>query len=220
MSGAVSPTRHSATLPPRSRALPKADGLSRSLVLACLPDNPAFAGELYPLAAARGRIVFTAAIDGRVYARHGTTADTRLTVIDRVPADDPTTFAVSQGMARDAATLLAWVTAQVPPRPPIAAPKDYCATTARFLPARTLIRLLSRDGFQLRLPPPNQQESNSPMRPPTGGRTRAAASPMHFMKVTPFSRSVLQVLRRIPPGSSSRRPWPRWHRPNPPTNHV
>jgi predicted RNA methylase len=31
----------------------------------------------------RGRIVFSAAVDGRVYARHGTSVDTRLTVIDR-----------------------------------------------------------------------------------------------------------------------------------------
>ena len=30
----------------------------------------------------RGRVVFSAAIDGAVYAKHGTTIDTRLTVID------------------------------------------------------------------------------------------------------------------------------------------
>ncbi len=34
----------------------------------------------------RGRVVFSAAIEGRVYARHGTTVETRLTVIDRLPA--------------------------------------------------------------------------------------------------------------------------------------
>ena len=36
----------------------------------------------------QGRVVFSAAIDGAVYAKHGTTIDTRLTVIDRVPAGD------------------------------------------------------------------------------------------------------------------------------------
>ena len=36
----------------------------------------------------RGRVVFSAAIDGAVYAKHGTTIDTRLTVIDKLPADD------------------------------------------------------------------------------------------------------------------------------------
>ena len=99
------------------------------------PDNPAWRESFIHLQQ-RGRVVFSAAIDGSVYARHGTTIDTRLTVIDRVPADDPTAFPASPGMASDAATLLAWVTAQVPPRPPIAA-QGTAATTARFLPART-----------------------------------------------------------------------------------
>ena len=99
------------------------------------PDNPAWREGFVHLQQ-RGRVVFSAAIDGSVYARHGTTIDTRLTVIDRVPADDPTAFPASPGMAADAATLLAWVTAQVPPRLPIAA-QGTAATTARFLPART-----------------------------------------------------------------------------------
>jgi hypothetical protein len=36
-----------------------------------------------------GRVVFSAAIEGAVYAKHGTTIDTRLTVIDKQPAGDP-----------------------------------------------------------------------------------------------------------------------------------
>jgi predicted RNA methylase len=99
------------------------------------PDNPAWRESFVHLQQ-RGRVVFSAAIDGSVYARHGTTIDTRLTVIDRVPAGDPTAFPASPGMASDAATLLACVTAQVPPRRPIAA-QGTAATTARFLPART-----------------------------------------------------------------------------------
>jgi len=70
----------------------------------------------------RGRIVFSTAIDGRVYARHGTTIDTRLTVIDRVPADDPTVFPASPGMASDPAILLDWVQGDVPVRPTVAIP--------------------------------------------------------------------------------------------------
>ena len=62
------------------------------------------------------------AIDGRVYARHGTAVETRLTVIDRVPAEDPTVFPPSPGIAPDAATLLEWVTRLVPPRPAVSAP--------------------------------------------------------------------------------------------------
>lgn len=67
------------------------------------------------------RVVFSAAIDGRVYARHGTTVDTRLTVIDKVPADDPSAFPASPGIAPDTATLLDWVLDLVPPRGPSAA---------------------------------------------------------------------------------------------------
>jgi predicted RNA methylase len=81
------------------------------------PDHPSWR-EAFVRLQERGRVVFSAAIDGRVYARHGTSADTRLTVIDRVPADDPRSFPASLGMAPDVATLLQWVTSQVPPRLP------------------------------------------------------------------------------------------------------
>ena len=70
----------------------------------------------------RGRVVFTAAIAGVIYARHGTTFPTRLTVIDKLPADDPKVFPASPGMASDVATLLDWIAAQVPPRIPIILP--------------------------------------------------------------------------------------------------
>ncbi|BBC03796.1 putative RNA methylase [Bradyrhizobium elkanii USDA 61] len=64
----------------------------------------------------RGRVVFTAAIAGAVYAKHGTTIETRLTVIDKVPAADPSAFPASPGMAPDVATLLRWIGEHVPPR--------------------------------------------------------------------------------------------------------
>lgn len=83
----------------------------------CSPHDPAWA-EAFARLQATGRVVFTAAVDGRVYAKHGTTIQTRLTVIDRVPADDPAAFPDSAGLAPDTATLLAWVLDQVPPRGP------------------------------------------------------------------------------------------------------
>ena len=52
------------------------------------PDNPAWTDAFVRLQE-RGRVVFSAAIDGAVYAKHGTTIDTRLTVIDKQPAVDP-----------------------------------------------------------------------------------------------------------------------------------
>ncbi|RUV27196.1 strawberry notch family protein, partial [Mesorhizobium sp. M5C.F.Ca.IN.020.32.2.1] len=97
----------------------------------------------------RGRVVFSAAIDGSVYAKHGTTFPTRLTVIDKLPADDPAVFPAALGVAPDAATLLEWVEEHVPPRlsvempagaSPIPSPgaprtvRGYLARTARTAP--------------------------------------------------------------------------------------
>ena len=85
------------------------------------PDNPSWT-EAFVRLQALGRVVFSVPIAGAVYARHGTTFDTRLTVIDRQPADDPTLFPASPGMAADIATLLHWVTQSVPARLPITTP--------------------------------------------------------------------------------------------------
>ena len=95
----------------------------------------------------RGRVVFTAAIAGAVYARHGTTFPTRLTVIDKLPADDPIVFPASPGIAPDVATLLDWIAAHVPPRLPVtlpaasappspAAPKSVRGYLARSMASR------------------------------------------------------------------------------------
>jgi uncharacterized protein YbaA (DUF1428 family) len=79
------------------------------------PENPTWRDAFVKLQA-RGRLVFTAAIAGQIYARHGTTTETRLTIFDRVPAADPTMFPASADLAPDAATLLAWVERDVPAR--------------------------------------------------------------------------------------------------------
>ena len=73
--------------------------------------------RLRPPPGTRARPVL-GAIDGAVYAKHGTTIDTRLTVIDKIPADDPTMSPASPGVATDVATLLGWITRSVPPRLP------------------------------------------------------------------------------------------------------
>lgn len=65
----------------------------------------------------QGRVIFTAAIDGRIYARHGTTAETRLTVIEKTPATDSSSFVASPGKAPDVETLLSWIS-DLPPRAP------------------------------------------------------------------------------------------------------
>lgn len=81
----------------------------------CAPDAPAWTPAFVKLQE-RGRVVFSAAIDGRIYAKHGTTTPTRLTVIDRIPASHPDHFPSSLGMAPDTTTLLNWVIEHVPPR--------------------------------------------------------------------------------------------------------
>ncbi|QPF83979.1 strawberry notch family protein [Bradyrhizobium genosp. L] len=86
----------------------------------CSPDNPVWTDAFVRLQE-RGRVVFTAAIAGSIYAKHGTSVETRLTVIDRLPADDTRAFPSSPGVAPDVATLLGWVTKHVPARLPLAA---------------------------------------------------------------------------------------------------
>ena len=70
----------------------------------------------------RGSVIFSAAIAGSVYAKHGTTFPTRLTVIDKTPASDPTALPASAGTAPDAATLLTWIERDISPRLPVTLP--------------------------------------------------------------------------------------------------
>jgi predicted RNA methylase len=98
------------------------------------PDNPACRDGFIELQQ-QGRVVFTAPIAGKAYVRHGTNFETRLTVIDRVPAEDPRSSPPSPGMAADAAQLLDWVQHRVPPRPPLAAPSLPIAPTMFPRPA-------------------------------------------------------------------------------------
>lgn len=97
------------------------------------PDNPAWRDAFVRLQE-RGRVVFSAAVDGAVYAKHGTQIDKRLLVIDKQPAADRP---ASLGMAGDVATLLSWVTQHVPPRLPIATPvvPDVIRRPATLRPA-------------------------------------------------------------------------------------
>ena len=84
-------------------------------------NNPAWTDAFVRLQE-RGRVVFSAAIDGAVYAKHGTHANTRLLVIDKLPAADPKVFPASPGMASDVVTLFDWVIQHVPPRIPVVTP--------------------------------------------------------------------------------------------------
>ena len=79
------------------------------------PDNPVWTPSWIRLQE-RGRVVFSAAIDGSVYAKHGTTIPTRLTVIDKQAAEDSAVFPTLPGVAPDVATLMGWLADQLPAR--------------------------------------------------------------------------------------------------------
>ena len=81
----------------------------------CTPGDPAWADAFASLDPP-ARTVFTAPIDGRIYARRGTTFDTRLTVLDRGGEQQGQVYAGAR--VRDAAHLLHVVAATVPARMP------------------------------------------------------------------------------------------------------
>ncbi|HKX77575.1 MAG TPA: strawberry notch family protein [Novosphingobium sp.] len=109
----------------------------------CAPASSDWRGA-FTLLQEQARVVFTAAIDGKVYAKHGTTIETRLTVIDKLPAEEPARFVESAGKAPDTATLLKWVLDQVPPRAPISpSPVAALPVTASAMPARQKTRAVA-----------------------------------------------------------------------------
>lgn len=100
------------------------------------PENPKWRPAFEQLQQ-QGRVVFTAAIDRRVYACHGTTAETRLTIIDKSPAPDPTSFPASPGKALDVETLLSWIS-DLPPRTPGGFPDSIGALSSGILRHATM----------------------------------------------------------------------------------
>jgi hypothetical protein len=123
------------------------------------PDAPAWRDAFIRLQE-HASVVFTAAIDGAVYAKHGTTIDTRLIVIDKQPADDPTIFPASLGAAPDVATLLGWISEHVPVRLPVApsvivpavavaAPRTVRSYVARATASPAMAPIAEPDGVEL-----------------------------------------------------------------------
>ena len=81
----------------------------------CIPGDAAWSRAFERLDPSP-RTVFSIAIDGRAYARRGTTFDTRLTVIDRDPANAQGVPIDARASVPTAAGLLAAIAANVPPR--------------------------------------------------------------------------------------------------------
>ncbi|RUW87580.1 strawberry notch family protein [Mesorhizobium sp. M7A.F.Ca.US.010.02.1.1] len=105
------------------------------------PENPKWRPAFERLQQ-QGTVIFTAALDGRVYARHGTTTETRLTIIDKVPATDPTGFVRSPGKATDVETLLAWIR-DLPTRLPGGFP-DSIGALSNVIPRNAAMHMSGR----------------------------------------------------------------------------
>lgn len=97
------------------------------------PDNPKWKDAFIRLQQ-QGTILFSAAIAGSVFARHGTTMETRLTVIDKIPSDNPSKLIAPHGTASDLHTLLSWIM-EIPPRAPSTAPNSIGALSKGILNA-------------------------------------------------------------------------------------
>ncbi|THK37064.1 methylase [Ensifer sp. MPMI2T] len=134
------------------------------------PELPAWRDSFARLQE-RGRVLFTAAIAGSVYAKHGTTIETRLTVIDKAPAEDAARFPASPGIAPDVATLLAWIERDVPPRMAVALPKvtpDAAPRAVRGYLARTTAATPARRTAEIEGVPLDYETVD--WMPPEGGR--------------------------------------------------
>ena len=184
----------------------------------CRARQSRMAGRLHRLQE-RGRVVFSAAIDGAVYAKHGTTIDTRLTVIDKAPAEDPTVFPLSSGHGagrRDVARL------------GDAAGATSVCRSDRLSPLCDPASGHSRNGAGLRAcaRPPPQLRRCEPEATELAYETLAwtqpstAASPKPSMNSTAYSRSVFPAPKPIPPCSCNQRRWRRSRRPCRPIGRI
>ncbi|MBD3729263.1 MAG: strawberry notch family protein [Sphingomonadales bacterium] len=81
----------------------------------CAPDHPSWRDGFVRLQEA-ARVLFTAPIAGKVFASQGTAVETRLTVIEKLPADDSGVFQNSHPMACDLQGLLQMLVDALPPR--------------------------------------------------------------------------------------------------------
>ena len=114
----VKRTRHDADLRHIRSAfsmLPAGGRLVAITSAGCIPGDAAWSRAFERLDPPP-RTVFSIAIDGRAYARRGTTFDTRLTVIDHDPANAQGVPVDARASVPTAAGLLAAVAANVPPR--------------------------------------------------------------------------------------------------------
>jgi len=81
------------------------------------PDAPAWA-ETFSRLTERAHLVFTGAVSGAAFAKHGTSFETRISVFDKCRGGEPggITADLARPISPDVASLLSLITAHVPPR--------------------------------------------------------------------------------------------------------
>ena len=142
------------------------------------------------------RTVFSIAIDGRAYARRGTTFDTRLTVIDRDPANAQDVPIDARASVPTAAGLLAAIAANVPQR------QAVVPIAAALVPAGDLFgHAAARPAPRKRAAAtaPNRQDMPQTRKSAIGGRWPNSTTKLH-----PPTLKARQANRRQPmPASTS-----------------
>ena len=137
---AAATTRTSITFAPRARCSPPGGRLAAVTSAHCVPGDRAWA-RAFERMNPPARVAFSVAIDGRAYARRGTSFHSRLTVLDRDPEGRASVPVDARAFVADAASLLAAVTARVPPRLPLGPrPVASGATLDLFDPAAAPVR--------------------------------------------------------------------------------
>ncbi|WP_288971837.1 strawberry notch-like NTP hydrolase domain-containing protein [uncultured Mesorhizobium sp.] len=141
------------------------------------PDNPKWR-DAFARVQERGTVVFSAAIAGSVYARHGTTMETRLMVIDKIAVADPTKLVESRGVAPDLTTLLSWISG-LPPRSPSTATNSIGALSNGILRACAAKMAARKAAETLRPAAVAGLRSSPALSPRSPNQTSLAPAPVH-----------------------------------------
>ena len=161
---------------------------------------------------------FTATVDGRIYARHGTSIDTRLTVIDRIPKTSGSTL-IEAGHAGSLAELLALIETKLPPRP-FPATAERVVAVPRRATAQAPVRPRSNAPSVFPAPQELPQSAAEIIYEPREATAAEATFSDRIYEPYQVQSIRLPAQSRIRQNSCNRRPWLPSGRPFPPTGRC
>jgi hypothetical protein len=184
------------------------------------PDAPAWVGTFARLTE-NAHLVFTGAVSGAAFAKHGTSFETRISVFDKCRGGEQggITADLARPISPDVANLLSLISAHVPPRLALAhVAQAGQGPTSPFQanPARTTRTAPTGSRATPATPPTNNAPQTSPI--PCAIQPRkipARACRMPFMRPSGCRRSTSPERNRTRPSWCNRRPWPRSRPQNP-----